>query len=128
MQEQPGKTRGFESWKVELTAGDCIHPTVISSSQTSLPDSFLIHHENEWTSAQLRIPSDANINSFQQILHLSGRAQHFLPNAKELLTSPPKHYLFSHSYFTNGIRQLPCSDKPRIKRLNCTSDRMCAVS
>lgn len=51
VQEQPGKTRGFESWKVELTAGDCIHPIAISSSQTSLPDSFLIHHENEWASA-----------------------------------------------------------------------------
>lgn len=46
VKEQTGKTKGFESWKVELTAGDCIHPTVISSSQTSLPGSFLIRHEN----------------------------------------------------------------------------------
>lgn len=46
VKEQTGKTKGFESWKVELTAGDCIHPTVISSSQTTLPGSFLIHHEN----------------------------------------------------------------------------------
>lgn len=77
VQKQTGKSRGFESWKVELTAGDCVHPTVISSSQSSLPDSSLIHREKDWTLASPRIPPKANINSFQQILQLCRRAQHF---------------------------------------------------